>query len=118
MDKSQDKLTTALELAEAGCRTLMKKFTPQELPPAGLFHYHQGVFLSGMEGTYKRTKNREYADYIKAYVDSLINEDGVITHYVKERLDDLQPGILLFRLLDETKDSRYENGINLGIKLD
>ena len=100
-----------LQFAEAGCQTIMKKFLPEELPPAGLFHYHQGVFLSGMEGTYLHTMNKEYADYIKAYVDSLIDADGNIVNYVKERLDDLQPGILLFRLLEETGDKRYEKAI-------
>ncbi len=103
---------TALDYAEAGCRTLMKKFEAEKLPPEGLFHYHQGVFLSGMEGVYYLTGNKEYGDYIKRYIDSLIDEDGNIINYVKERLDDLQPGILLFRLFEETGDERYEKALH------
>lgn len=103
---------TALSYAEAGCRTLMGKFEAEKLPPEGLFHYHQGVFLSGMEGVYFKTGNKEYGDYIKRYIDSLIDEDGNIINYVKERLDDLQPGILLFRLIEETNDPRYEKALH------
>lgn len=103
---------SALEYAEAGCRTLMEKYTAEKLPPEGLFHYHQGVFLSGMEGTFYLTGNKEYSDYIKRYIDSLIDDDGNIINYEKERLDDLQPGILLFRLLEETGDKRYEKALH------
>lgn len=101
----------ALDYAVMGARTLMKKFTPALLPPAGLFHYHQGVFLSGTEKTYLHTGLSDLADYIKAWVDGIVSPDGVITNYVKERFDDLQPGILLFRLYRETGDSRYKKAI-------
>ena len=94
-------INTALAYAEAGCRAIMKTYEAEKLPPEGLFHYHQGVFLSGMEGVYFKTGTREYGDYIKRYIDSLIDDDGNIINYEKERLDDLQPGILLFRLIEE-----------------
>ncbi len=97
-----------LECAEEVCKNIMKKYVAEELPPAGGFHYHQGVFLSGMEATYQRVRKAAYNDYIKDYVDSLIDKDGNIINYESSRLDDLQPGILLFRLLDETDDPRYE----------
>lgn len=115
MVKTTKKIKTtrnALYYAEAGCRTIMNKFAAAELPPEGLFHYHQGVFLSGMEGTYYRTGNKEYGEYIKQYVDSLIDMDGNIINHDKTRLDDLQPCILLFRLLDETGDKRYEKTLH------
>lgn len=106
---------SALEYAEAGCRTIMNTYSAADLPPKGLFHYHQGVFLSGMEKTYYHTGNKMYRDYIKGYIDSLIDKDGNIINYEKERLDDLQPGILLFGLLEETKDERYEKALNTVI---
>lgn len=101
-----------IDYARMGCDTLMKKFSADTLPPAGLFHYHQGVFLSGMEKTLAHTGERKYADYIKSWVDGIISPDGEITNYVKERLDDLQPGILLYRLFDETGDKRYEKPLH------
>ena len=103
---------TALSYAEAGCRTLMERYEAELLPPKGVFHYHQGVFLSGMEGVYYLTDKKKYGDYIKSYIDSLVDEDGNIINYEKERLDDLQPGILLFRLIEETGDVRYEKALH------
>ncbi|MBP3362152.1 MAG: glycoside hydrolase family 88 protein [Clostridia bacterium] len=98
-----------IEYAKAACDTLMNKFTdPNTLPPAGAFHYHQGVFLSGMEQTYLCTGEQKYSDYIKGWVDSIIDENGVITAYNEKTLDDLRSGTLLFGLYDRTKDTRYE----------
>ena len=101
-----------LELAELACSTMMKKFEAEKLPPVGHFHYHQGVFLSGVEQTYLNTGKKEYADYIKKWVDSLIDENGsLICEYNENTLDDKQPAILMFRLLEKTGDIKYENAI-------
>lgn len=97
-----------IEYAKLACDTMMSKFKAEELPPEKLFHYHQGVFLSGMERTYLATGEQKYSDYIKAWVDSIVYEDGSMHEYDKTRLDDLQPGILLFRLYHETGDKRYK----------
>lgn len=104
--------TSPLELAEKICTTMMNKFAAENLPPEGHFHYHQGVFLSGMEQTYLNTGKKKYSDYIKAWVDSLIDSEGNMTgKYNTATLDDKQPAILLFRLFQETGDSRYEKAI-------
>ena len=100
-----------LELAKIACETMMNKFEAEKLPPEQHFHYHQGVFLSGVEQTYLHTGDRRYADYIKAWVDSLITEDGEVCGYDLKTLDDKQPAILLFRILEETGDERYEKAI-------
>ena len=94
------------------CDTLMTKFEDvMTLPPANKFHYHQGVFLSGMEQAYLLTKEKKYNDYIKAWVDGIVDEDGVITRYDEKSLDDFRSGTLLFRLFEETKEKRYEKPI-------
>lgn len=94
--------------ATEGCETLMKKFNPTELPPVHRFHYHQGVFLSGMYETYRLTGDQRYMDYIKAWVDDLIDPYGNICSGCNPgQLDDLQPGILLFPLYEQTHDERY-----------
>ena len=56
---------TALDYAKMACDTLMKKFDAPDLPPKGRFHYHQGVFLSGMQKTYDICQEEKYYDYIK-----------------------------------------------------
>ncbi|MDO5416641.1 MAG: glycoside hydrolase family 88 protein [Lachnospiraceae bacterium] len=103
----QYKERTPIGYAKMACDTLMRKFQAEELPPKGHFHYHQGVFLSGMEKTYQVCGEEKYADYIKAWVDSLIDEEGQLHGFQPEELDDIQPGILLYRLFETTGDERY-----------
>ena len=42
-----------LDYGRAACDTMMRRFEAGELPPKGHFHYHQGVFLSGMYQIYE-----------------------------------------------------------------
>lgn len=102
---------TPISYAENACETMMRKFKAAELPPKGHFHYHQGVFLSGMHHTYQLTDREAYFCYIKDWVDSVIDAEGRILDYTHGELDDIQPGILLFPLWDKTGDSRYRKGL-------
>lgn len=95
-----------LNIAERSCRTLMKKFTPAQLPPEMTFHYHQSVFLLGMMQVWEETGNDEYFDYIKGYYDALIDDQGNFI-YERDQLDSIQVGILLFKLHEVTGDERY-----------
>lgn len=96
------------ETALSACDTMMRKFTPENLPPAGRFYYHQGVFLSGMHEIYRLTGEPRLLQYIRAWVDSNVNEFGDIREFNPGQLDYLQPGVLLFSLYEETKDERYK----------
>lgn len=102
---------TPLEYARMACDTLMRKFAPEDLPPKAHFHYHQGVFLSGMERTYHICGDEKYKNYIDSWVNSLVAEDGEIHGFDSDELDDVQPGILLYRMYEETHDARYETAI-------
>ena len=62
-------MNSAISLAEKLCNTMMNTFQPEDLPPKGEWHYHQGVFLLGMKKIYEITGNQKYYDYIKRYVD-------------------------------------------------
>lgn len=95
--------------ARASVDTMMRRFDAKELPPKGHFHYHQGVFLSGVYKTYQACGEESYFQYIKDWVDSCIDENGVPHDYDEGQLDDLQPGILLFPLYERTGESKYRN---------
>ena len=97
---------TPLEWAEAISASLMDAYAPGELPPAHRWHYHQGVFLCGMEQLAARTGDSRYDDYIRGYVDDLVDEHGNF-YYARDELDAIQAGQLLFRLHERTGDSRY-----------
>lgn len=103
---------SALDYAKMACDTLMKKFEAEKLPPEGRFHYHQGVFLSGMQKTYELCKEEKYFDYIRSWVDSLVDETGTIRGMDKGQLDDIQPGVLLFELYRRTQDERYAKALH------
>ena len=102
----------ALWYGEKACNTIMSKYEAAKLPPVDRFHYHQGVFLSGMYKIYSLTKNEAYFDYIKGWVDSQIDEEGNIKNYDDGQLDDMQSGILLYPLMDRTGDPRYKTALD------
>ena len=102
-----------IDYAKSACEVIMNKYSAEDLPPARSFHYHQGVFLSGMEQTYLNTKDRKYFNYIKDWVDSIITPDGVVSKFNPNTLDDKRSATLLFRLLEETGDSRYEKPLHM-----
>lgn len=101
---------TALDYARMGADTLIRKFTTENLPPKNRFHYHQGVFLSGVERIYRLSREESYNKYIKAWLDLHIDENGKIRSDDNGRqFDDMQPAILLFNLYSQTQDKRYKN---------
>ena len=99
---------TARDLAIRSAETMMNKFAAPDLPPVTKFHYHQGVFLSGMLHTYSLTGDERFFDYAKAWVDSTLGDDGLPFNMDTNALDDLQPGILLYPIMDKTKDQNYK----------
>ena len=98
--------------AKQSCDTMMRKFRAEDLPPKGHFHYHQGVFLSGVYQTYRLCGEEAYFTYIKDWVDSILDENGDIHTFDPGQLDDIQPGILLYPLMDRTGDPRYRKALD------
>lgn len=107
-----NKFNKPLDYAKSACDTMMRKFRAQDLPPVGHFHYHQGVFLSGMYKTYELCKEEKYYEYIKEWIDSVIDEEGKVKDYNEGQLDDIQPGILLFPIYKRTGDARYKKTLD------
>ncbi len=103
---------SALRYAQEVCDNLMRQYEAENLPPKGHFHYHQGVFLSGVEKVYMLSKEEKYKQYIESWVNSLLTEDGKLIGFDSDELDDVQPGILMYRMYNETKKSKYEKAIH------
>lgn len=99
--------TIPVLMAEKACRTLMNQYTPADLPPANTWHYHQSVFLYGMQRVWEKNGGQEYFDYMKGYIDTFVDEEGNFL-FARDELDSIQVGILLFPLYQETKDERYK----------
>ncbi len=109
--ETMTKTMTALEYAQQTCDTI-KGLHGIALPPIGRFHYHAGVFLLGVQRTYELCREEKYFEYIKAWVDSIIDEEGKIVTYLDDELDDLQAGNLLFLLYEKTGDRRYKTALD------
>ncbi len=71
--------------------------------------YVHALVLHSFEELYKKNPDPRYADYIKNYVDILVQNDGTIKTYELEKynIDLVLPGRLLFNLYQTTKENRY-----------
>lgn len=97
-----------LEWGEFACQSLMNTFDAVDLPPKGRFHYHQGVFLLGMEQCYLQNPNKAFHNYIVDWLESIIDTDGNLSECDPYQFDDIQPCMLLFRLLEEADYPHYQ----------
>jgi len=95
-----------LDWARAACDSLMATYRAPELPPANRWHYHQGVFLCGMEMLWGVVQEDKYDRYIREYVDALVDEHGNL-YFARDELDAIQAGQLLFRLDETANTPRY-----------
>lgn len=105
--------STALKYGKMACDTMMRKFDAADLPPKGGFHYHAGVFLSGMMNVYSVCGDEKYYEYMKKWVDSIVIAPGRIDYYNLGVLDDYMAGILLFQLYERTGDEKYAETLHM-----
>lgn len=110
--------TTPLEWAIAAVETMLRTYAAPDLPPKDRFYYHQGVFLSGVWQTALLTGDERYFKYVKDYMDTVISPGGEIIHYSHGNVDDIQPGILLFGLIDKygATDPKYQKALDNDIE--
>ena len=105
-------MNDAMALARWACETMMGRFAPQDLPPKGHFHYHQGVFLWGMLQVWQLDGNKELLDYARGWLDAVLGPDVTPRDFVPGELDDIQPGNLLFPVWEATGDPRYRRAMD------
>lgn len=79
--------------------------------PASLgnyWDYTPGIVMYAMSEVYKKTNNPEYLDYIKQWVDNLVDDNGNIDFDpTDDNLDNIQPANLLPFLYEETGLEKY-----------
>ncbi len=79
-----------------------------------VWSYPQGLVLHAFEDLWRKTGDKRYLDYIQAYADKLIEEDGTILTYKPEtyNIDMINSGKILFNLYDKTKQEKYRTAID------
>lgn len=112
---------SALDYARLACDTLIGNYTEKDGKPCGpenpagefgTFNYHDGVFLAGMERVYEITGDEKYYEAIKSYVDSYVDDEGVIHKARFSQLDDLMPTRLLMKIYEKTGEEKYLKAYN------
>ncbi|MFB9903739.1 glycoside hydrolase family 88/105 protein [Allokutzneria oryzae] len=81
----------------------MKRYTPATL---GGWGYTRGLYLHGQYLVYKRTGDKRYLDYVRAWVDRFVSADGSIDNGFSN-LDAMRSGTLLILLHAETGQAKY-----------
>ncbi|SHE44500.1 glycoside hydrolase family 88/105 protein [Dysgonomonas macrotermitis] len=74
------------------------------------FGYSQGVGCQAMLDVWKKTGDRKYLDYVIAWADTVINNEGEIHLYKVEtyNLDYIRPGTVLFDVWKQTGNDKYK----------
>ena len=106
-----------IDFAEKFIDSFIAENTPEKIAPSGISNYIHGVFMSGVEKVYLENNKEEYAKFLDAYFDRVLEEDKKLKrsegHFwvSLNSLDFRQIGNLLFRYYDKTGDERYLDSI-------
>src|SRR5260370_394857 len=105
----------AVDWSRAMVDSTMKRFTTAK--DLGSWGYAKSLYLYGEYLVWKRTRDPRYLQYIKDWVDSHVDANGILTNTNAEgktseiafdNLDSVLPGNLLLVLYQETKDPKYK----------
>jgi unsaturated rhamnogalacturonyl hydrolase len=75
-----------------------------------VWSYTYGLVGMSMQKLYAETGIEKYYIYAKEYIDTMINDKGIINTYRFNafNIDQINPGRMLFMLYDSTHDERYK----------
>lgn len=115
---SKTNISTQLPWSERMMQSEMKRFPEAwmlDFFKTPKWSYPNGLVLKAAEQVYKKTGKQQYYDYIKAYADELVNEDGTIKTYdiKKYNLDMLNSGNVLIYLYSVDKQEKYLKALQL-----
>lgn len=79
------------------------------------WRYDVGLVLKGVGEIWERTQDKKYFDYIEAYVDMFIDEEGNISGYHMEdyNIDHVNNGKLLLFVYSHTGEEKYKKAADL-----
>ncbi len=109
-----DSLSLAQRLARQHIERFPEPWLMRKSDGAYRWSYTPGLVLLGMERLHEVDNNVAWLDYIQAYADHYIGEDGVIQTYsvTDFNIDSLKAGDILFGLHERTGDPRYRAALD------
>ena len=89
----------AIKLAEY----LIQKYPLADSYPYKSWSYPQGFYLWAIIRLFEKTGDERYYEYVLAYGNTHVEEDGTITKFVGDCLDDIMPASVLIWLYTRRK---------------
>ena len=86
---------------------LMKKYPRADLYPYRSWTYPQGFLLWGYIRLYEKTGREDFYNYILAYCQEHVNEDGELLGYTGISLDDIMTASVIVWAWSVTKVEKY-----------
>lgn len=79
------------------------------------WNYCHGLVLQSILQVEEKTKNPKYFEYVYAYVDTMVNEDGSIKTYkpFEYNIDRVNTGKILFPIRHKTEEQRFATALAL-----
>lgn len=93
--------------SEAIAQTLMTRYPSALLVPFKAWCYPQGYFLSGLDKLWQSSGDRKYYDYIMAWAESVVDEDGNPIYFRGRSMDDMMAGAIVVWAYRQTGDQRF-----------
>lgn len=77
---------------------LMRKYPLADSYPYKSWSYPQGFYLWAIVRLFEKTGDKRYYDYVLAYGNTHVGDDGTISCFVGDCLDDIMPASILIWL--------------------
>lgn len=87
---------------------LMRKYPLADSYPYKSWSYPQGFYLWAMIRLFEKTGDKRYYDYVLAYGNTHVGDDGTISCFVGDCLDDIMPASILIWLYTKTGEERFK----------
>lgn len=114
--KIEPDIPTSLKWSERMALSI-KKRNPEpwmiDFQQKPVWSYPQGLVLHAFEQLWRKTGDDQYLEYVEAYADQMIEEDGTIQTYNMENfnIDMINSGKILFNLYEKTGEEKYKTAI-------
>ena len=87
--------------------TIMRRYPQADTYPYCSWSYPQGFMLWGFIRLYEQTSQQAYYDYVMAYCEQHVSEDGAVSGFTGASLDDVMTGSVLVWAYRQTGAEKY-----------
>jgi rhamnogalacturonyl hydrolase YesR len=100
-------MANSMALSTQLANSIMSRFSDPDRIPFKPWCYVQGYILAGFEKIWLTTQNSKYLDYILKFVDQHVSEDGAISDFNGDSMDDMMAGAMVVAAYAHTRKEKY-----------